>query len=375
MERTRRPNFEMSHELLQKNWERVEDHVKNYRPKLIVMCGCPSDRPLLVDFANLITKRISFLELVHIVNEGIDLKTMQNMKDLACQWLHENHIKAFYAITRNSSFCSGVRTSIELSGLGKLSPNMMLIGFQEHWWLYPHFAEEYFRTLQLAFDMHLSVGVLRVNGGLDIADYSGAHQKIMETSRQCSDMSDMSTDSRMRRHSSHGGSGIVMRDLSASRNRSVADFGGKRSLHADLSFGIRDGNPIDERIIHRNTQFRDRTQKEGFIDVYWLYDDGGLTLLLPHILSTRSKFSKCKLRIFFLSNSNKNIEEEAKSMASLLVKFRIEFEDVVLLKDATRRPLRQTRSDETKSKNYHSIDYMKLKPSLLLRSICSLRQD
>jgi hypothetical protein len=28
-------------------------------------------------------------------------------------------------------------------------------------------------------------------------------------------------------------------------------------------------------------------KRKGTIDVWWLYDDGGLTLLLPYILTTR----------------------------------------------------------------------------------------
>ena len=48
---------------------KVEDHVKNYRPKLIVMSGDPSHRPCLVDFANLLTKRLSLLNLINIVPE------------------------------------------------------------------------------------------------------------------------------------------------------------------------------------------------------------------------------------------------------------------------------------------------------------------
>jgi solute carrier family 12 sodium/potassium/chloride transporter 2 len=97
--------------------------------------------------------------------------------------------------------------------------------------------------------------------------------------------------------------------------------------------------------MHRLTQFRDKTSKEGFLDVYWLYDDGGLTLLLPYILSTRAKFSDCKLRIFFLSNNKTDLEAEAKKMATLLAKFRIEFEDVILLTDVTKRPSKQTKDD------------------------------
>ena len=87
-------------------------------------------RPPLIDFAHLITRRISLLELVHIVHEAVPMGQMTAIKTYVERWLHKSGIKAFYSLTRNSSFSEGVRTSLELSGLGKLSPNMMLIGFQ-----------------------------------------------------------------------------------------------------------------------------------------------------------------------------------------------------------------------------------------------------
>jgi hypothetical protein len=39
----------------------------------------------------------------------------------------------------------------------------------------------------------------------------------------------------------------------------------------------------------------------------------------------RSKFSKCKLRVFRLVENINNLEEEAKGMTNLLKKFRIKF--------------------------------------------------
>ena len=36
--------------------------------------------------------------------------------------------------------------------------------------------------------------------------------------------------------------------------------------------------------------FRSKKNIQGTIDVYWIYDDGGLTLLLPYILSTRTMY-------------------------------------------------------------------------------------
>lgn len=44
----------------------VEDHVKNYRPQIMVLSGMPSARPSLIDFAHLLTKNISMLVCGHI---------------------------------------------------------------------------------------------------------------------------------------------------------------------------------------------------------------------------------------------------------------------------------------------------------------------
>lgn len=54
-------------------------------------------------------------------------------------------------------------------------------------------------------------------------------------------------------------------------------------------------------------------QEKGTIDIWWLYDDGGLTVLLPYILSTRANWKNCKLRIFaLLSRQNESELEEQK---------------------------------------------------------------
>lgn len=79
-------------------------------------------------------------------------------------------------------------------------------------------------------------------------------------------------------------------------------------------------------------------KKTGIIDVYWLYDDGGLTLLLPYIISTRRNWSSCKLRVFALANRKTELEFEQRNMASLLAKFRIDYSDLKLLPDVTKKP-------------------------------------
>lgn len=45
----------------------VEDHVKNYRPQILVLTGNPGDRPPLIDFAWLISKNLSLMICGHIL--------------------------------------------------------------------------------------------------------------------------------------------------------------------------------------------------------------------------------------------------------------------------------------------------------------------
>lgn len=59
---------------------KVEDHVKNYRPKLIVMTGPPENRPALMDFANLVTKRISLMASINVAQPEADWKALEQLK-------------------------------------------------------------------------------------------------------------------------------------------------------------------------------------------------------------------------------------------------------------------------------------------------------
>lgn len=64
----------------------------------------------------------------------------------------------------------------------------------------------------------------------------------------------------------------------------------------------------------------------------------GLTLLLPYIISTRRTWMNCRLRVFALANKQAELEFEQRSMASLLAKFRIDYSDLLLMPDITKKP-------------------------------------
>ncbi len=77
----------------------------------------------------------------------------------------------------------------------------------------------------------------------------------------------------------------------------------------DIIYATRGGSVVPKEILNEMNIFN-RKQAKGTIDVWWLYDDGGLTILLPYILSTRSNWANCKIRIFALTNRRQELEVE-----------------------------------------------------------------
>ena len=71
-----------------------------------------------------------------------------------------------------------------------------------------------------------------------------------------------------------------------------------------------------------------KEKPKGTIDVWWLFDDGGLTILIPYLLSIHSYWKDCKLRIFTPASTHALKSNELR-MANLLKRFRIDFSSVV----------------------------------------------
>eukprot|EP00486_Rosalina_sp_Unknown_P015562 CAMPEP_0201595232 /NCGR_PEP_ID=MMETSP0190_2-20130828/192300_1 /ASSEMBLY_ACC=CAM_ASM_000263 /TAXON_ID=37353 /ORGANISM="Rosalina sp." /LENGTH=534 /DNA_ID=CAMNT_0048055141 /DNA_START=763 /DNA_END=2370 /DNA_ORIENTATION=- len=70
-------------------------------------------------------------------------------------------------------------------------------------------------------------------------------------------------------------------------------------------------------------------KRNGFIDIWWLYDDGGLTVLIPYLLKSHSLWKDCKLRVMAITNLG--ISEQTELVA-LMSKLRIDAE-VIEVKD------------------------------------------
>lgn len=83
----------------------------------------------------------------------------------------------------------------------------------------------------------------------------------------------------------------------------------KKNTAEKILFTSASGQNLNRQILDNMSIFC-KKQDKGTIDVWWLYDDGGLTMLLPYIISTRSDWSLCKLRIFALANNKNELQLE-----------------------------------------------------------------
>lgn len=95
-------------------------------------------------------------------------------------------------------------------------------------------------------------------------------------------------------------------------------------------------NMADQKLLQASSLFK-KKQGKGTIDVWWLFDDGGLTLLIPYLLTTKKKWKDCKIRVFIGGKINR-IDHDRRTMATLLSKFRIDFSDITVLGDMNTKP-------------------------------------
>ncbi|CAG2120795.1 unnamed protein product, partial [Medioppia subpectinata] len=105
----------------------VPDHVKNFRPQILVLTGKPSSRPPIVDFANCISKGIGLIVCGHVVEGTMSQRSRNSLIDESNQWLLKRKVKGFYTLVEEESLSKGVKLMIQSVGMGKLRPNIVML--------------------------------------------------------------------------------------------------------------------------------------------------------------------------------------------------------------------------------------------------------
>ncbi|XP_070254401.1 solute carrier family 12 member 3 isoform X2 [Myotis yumanensis] len=285
----------------------VEEHIKNYRPQCLVLTGPPNFRPALVDFVGTFTRNLSLMICGHVLI-GPRKQRMPELRAIAnghTKWLNKRKIKAFYSDVIAEDLRSGVQVLMQAVGLGRMKPNILVVGFKTNWQsAHPATVEDYIGILHDAFDFNYGVCVMRMREGLNISEVMQAH---------INPVFDPAEDGK---------------EASASRARPSVS------------------GTLDPEALVREEQASTIFQSEQgkkTIDIYWLFDDGGLTLLIPYLLGRKKRWSKCRIRVFVGGQINR-MDEERKAIISLLSKFRLGFQEVHILPDINQKP----RAEHTK---------------------------
>uniref|UniRef100_A0A4W6EHG6 Solute carrier family 12 member 10, tandem duplicate 1 n=1 Tax=Lates calcarifer TaxID=8187 RepID=A0A4W6EHG6_LATCA len=253
----------------------VEDHVKNFRPQCLVLTGPPNQRPALVDFVGSFTKHISLMICGDIIMVSHSVHTRsQDSTDSLVKWMNKRRVRSFYTPFTADSLRAGTRHLLQASGLGKLKPNTLVLGFKTNWRdSSPESIEDYINTIYDTFDSNFCLCMLRMMDGLDISD---------QFDFEADDLSDK-------------------------------------------------GDSDQIKTVFQNDQGKKT------IDVYWIADDGGLTLLVPYLLTRRKHWRRSKVRVFIVGDEQ-NMEEGRNEMIALLKRFRLDFNDVIVMTDSEKRP-------------------------------------
>uniref|UniRef100_A0A7N8WN68 Solute carrier family 12 member 2-like n=1 Tax=Mastacembelus armatus TaxID=205130 RepID=A0A7N8WN68_9TELE len=262
----------------------VEDHVKNFRS------------------ARCFT--YSFIQLCPGLEKNLIISWFVLQDHARCQrWLNKKRIKAFYTPVFSDNLRHGAQLLLQAVGLGRLKPNTLVMGFKNNWSDGDmRDVEIYINAIHDAFDLQFGVAILRLQEGLDISHIQG-------------------------QGTCHH---LCFRHRETSRMQTQKFLG--RQVTPDQARGC----DCTCRLLESSQQFK-KKQGKGTIDVWWLFDDGGLTLLIPYLLTNRSKWGDCRIRVFIGGKINR-IDHDRRVMATLLSRFRIDFSDINVLGDINTKP-------------------------------------
>ena len=228
----------------------TQGHVKNWRPQILALTnGTDQDDGIVLLLRELRKGHgISIIGSVltsteETVDGGIGPKTLEEIRKREShlkQLVGEKKAKAFVQVTHAKFARQGCYSMIQNAGLGPLKPNTFICVFPENWSaMKPDELRNFVGMLGDAFDFGYGVIILRrpevyAKGAESVRNAEKATKRV-----------------------------IQLDELVSPKKRTSVVNSSNLEMPGDISSG---GN-------------------KNCIDVWWLSDDGGLTLLLPHLIA------------------------------------------------------------------------------------------
>ncbi len=216
-----------------------------------------------------------------------------------------------------------------LTGIGKLRPNTVVMGFKNNWTDKRYLWElvDYLGVINDVFEQNYGLVILRMNEQAK----EFVTEKVYEESEE---ETSSDTDS------------IVYEDEYSPlkyASSSKSSTGTKTELKSTSSYDMSSADSEDDWPIPQVAKIAFKEKQSGTIDVWWIYDDGGLTVLIPYLLTRHHTWKNCKLRFFSADIRSKlAINPLEQRMAVLLNKFRIDASCVKQIEGANQKPSKKS---------------------------------
>uniref|UniRef100_S4RT61 SLC12A transporter C-terminal domain-containing protein n=1 Tax=Petromyzon marinus TaxID=7757 RepID=S4RT61_PETMA len=218
------------------------------------------------------------------------------------KWLRHRNINSFYTAIVSNSLNEGASALLQSTGLGKLRPNLVFLGFMNSWLGEdPAIMHDYVQIIHNVFDYNMALAILRVKEGLDIKNMPEVQ-----------------------------GAGIPELVVGQPPPPPFSPIRNLTPCNARNKPGTHEAMPQISTVF----QF---SQGKRTIDIYWLFDDGGMTLLIPYLLSKKNRWGECKMRVFMAGKLDR-LEEDKQNMSRLIARFRLNVDDVIILTDVNKKP-------------------------------------
>ncbi|CAB3244621.1 unnamed protein product [Arctia plantaginis] len=302
-------------------------NTKSFNPQLLILTGPPHEREWLLDMGKIITAVGSFCIMAEIQQEKVNAADRNAKINFGQEWMQLRDARGFYVFLDGYSLEEGLRTLILCSGLGSLAPNIFLIGFMYRWRVCPHaMLTTYYRCISLAFELGLAVTVLRVSGTYRPPKRQKVNFENPKIDSNTSDNDEQSQILQITANDSDIDTSIKKKDGQES-DKETLQLAPDSFVQATVSEQI--SGAYNVYGAYRPLVF----QQGSTLDVWWLYNDGGINVLLPYIIANRGCKHKMMLRIFVLPYPGVKTIDSYNSVKNLFQKFRIEYSHLTVIED------------------------------------------
>jgi len=189
---------------------------------------------------------------------------------------------AFCQVVRHNSLLGGFASLLQTAGIGGMRPNVVALGYKRDWRVAPMDEVEEYESI-------LSTTMASANGLVIVCDDERVLDRDIRRPTTIGEKLSAALD--RARHKTKGLDG---------RAPIVIGAGGNNAMSAEQ-------------------------MRLGVIDVWWLDDDGGLTILIAHMLQRDHYYKKMRIRVCIPAQLAEE-EMAAKKMRYLLELFRIDAE-------------------------------------------------